>query len=94
MGSWIITPEARAYASFESIVLLYKFAFLELKYNKTHFDVRKENTKALNFYLKFGAIITNETDIDFLMAYTKKDFLKHLDYYNDVVKTQKLKYAQ
>jgi len=74
-GSWIVIPEARSYASFESIILLYHYAFFELGFDHTNFDVRKENTKALNFYLRFGAVITHENDQDFFLTYTKEDFL-------------------
>ena len=79
-GSWIVIPEARSYTSYESIILLYQYAFFDLGLDITHFDVRKENTKALNFYLRFGAVITHEDNQDFFLVYTKGDFV---DTYSD-----------
>jgi len=84
-GSWIIIPEARKYATLESIVLLYQHAFFDLRFNDTRFDVRKDNTKALNFYLRFGAVIVDESDIDFFMTYTKDDFVTRRGGYYDVI---------
>jgi len=74
-GSWIVKPEARQYATFESVVLLYQNAFFKLGFNNTHFDVRKQNEKALNFHLRFGAIIIDERDQDYFLTYSKQDFI-------------------
>lgn len=84
-GSFIVIPKARSYASFESLVLLYHYAFFELGFDYTNFDVRKKNEKALQFYLRFGAIITGETDEDFLLTYTKEDFTAKLAEYKAVI---------
>lgn len=80
-GSWIIKPEARSYASLESAVLLYKYAFLELGFNQSHFDVRKENKKAINIYLRFGSVIVDENDQDLFLILKKESFInKALEY--------------
>lgn len=79
-GSWIVKPEARKYATFESIFLLYQYAFITLGLDLTRFDVRKNNKKALNFYLRFGAVIYDETEEDLLMMFTKEDFYERKDY--------------
>ncbi len=84
-GSWIVIPEARKYASFESVFLLYRFVFFGLGLNKTNFDVRKENKRAVNFYLRFGATIFGETDLDYLMTYTKNTFLERQGEYMAVI---------
>jgi len=88
-GSWIVIPEARPYASLESIVLLYQYAFFELGFETTHFDVRKKNQKALDFYLRFGAKITHEDDQDFFLSYDKENFVKKLPEYTAAIHTQK-----
>ena len=84
-GSWIIIPEARKYASFESVFLLYRFVFFGLGLDKTNFDVRKKNKKAVDFYQRFGATIFGETDLDYLMTYTKNTFLERQDEYRAVI---------
>lgn len=84
-GSWIVVPEARKYASFESVFLLYRFVFFGLGLDKTNFDVRKENGKAVSFYQGFGATIFGETDLDYLMTYTKNTFLERQDEYKTVI---------
>lgn len=88
-GSWIIIPSARKYSSFESAYLLYKFAFENLKFNKSEFDIRKENLVTINFHKKFGATYTGESDIDIFMTYTKKTFKEregeYLDKINSIV---------
>ncbi len=84
-GSWIVVPEARKYASFESVFLLYRFVFFGLGLDKTNFDVRKKNEKAVNFYQRFGATIFGETDLDYLMTYTKNTFLERRLEYQAVI---------
>lgn len=85
-GSWIVIPQARKYASFESAFLLYRFAFEGLGLDKTNFDIRKDNKRVLNFHQKFGATIFGETDADYLMTYTKNTFLEKQDEYQNVIK--------
>jgi RimJ/RimL family protein N-acetyltransferase len=84
-GSWIIKPEARSYASLESAVLLYKYAFLELGFNKSHFDVRRENKKAINIYLRFGAIVVEENDLDLFMILERKSFTDKISEYDALI---------
>ena len=84
-GSWIVVPEARRYASFESAILLYRFVFLGLGLQATNFDVRKENKRVVNFHSKLGATIFDETNLDYLMTYTKNTFLERQDEYQAVI---------
>lgn len=88
-GSWIIIPPARKYASFESAYLLYKFAFENLKFDKSEFDIRKENIITINFHKKFGATYVGESDIDIFMTYTKQTFeernREYLDKINSII---------
>jgi glycosyltransferase involved in cell wall biosynthesis/RimJ/RimL family protein N-acetyltransferase len=80
-GSWIILPKARQYSTFESMFLLYQFAFFDLGFKQTNFDVRKSNDIAFNFYVRFGAVVTDETEIDYLLQYTKEQFLNKKNEY-------------
>lgn len=84
-GSWIVLPKARKYGSFESVFLLYRFVFLGLGLDKTNFDVRKKNKKAVDFYQRFGATIFSETDLDYLMTYTKSSYIERQDEYQAVI---------
>lgn len=84
-GSWIIIPKARSFATLESIVLLYEFAFEKLNFDKTCFDVRRANEKALNFYLRFGATITHEDKLDCFLTYSIQDFAKNKAKYKVVI---------
>ena len=84
-GSWIVVPEARRYASFESAMLLYRFVFLGLGLHATNFDVRKENKRVVNFHSKLGATIFDETDLDYLMTYTKSTFTERQNEYMAVI---------
>ncbi|MDC0864841.1 GNAT family N-acetyltransferase [Rickettsiaceae bacterium] len=80
-GSWIIVSSARKYASFESAYLLYKFAFEELGFAKTTFDVRKENLIAINFHKNLGSTFIKEDDLDIYMMYTRDTFEKMKNQY-------------
>lgn len=70
-GSWILNEEKTKYAALESAFLVYKFAFEHLGFKKSHFDVRKENTRVISFHEKMGAFKIGETDLDFIFAITK-----------------------
>lgn len=87
-GSWIVIPTARSYASLESIVLLYQYAFFELGFECTHFDVRKNNQKAIAFYLRFGAQITHEDEDNYFLIYTKNDLTEKLPEYTTAINAQ------
>lgn len=59
-GSWILNERKTKYAALESAFLVYKFGFQELGFDKSHFDVRKGNTRVIDFHKKFGAVKTAE----------------------------------
>lgn len=78
-GSWIVKPEARIYASFESAVLLYNYAFFTLGFTQSHFDVRKENKSVINFHLKMGAKIIKEDELNFYFIFKKESYQKKME---------------
>lgn len=70
-GSWILSKEASVNAAIESVLLLYDFAFFALHYRKSHFNVRKENQRVLDFHKRFGALVVAEDDLDFYFEYDR-----------------------
>lgn len=84
-GSWILADDAPKSAAIESVLLIYDFAFYSLHFKKSHFDVRKLNTSVVEFHKRFGAIITDEDDLNFYFSFsidsyesTRKRFSKFL----------------
>ncbi len=61
-GSWILNENKTRFSALESAFLVYKFAFENLGFNKSHFDVRKDNKKVIAFHEKMGAIRKNEDE--------------------------------
>lgn len=73
-GSWIVKQGSPAYVSIESALLVYEFAFYELKFEQSHFDVRKENSKVVEFHKRLGAKIVNSDELNYYFEYMKSDF--------------------
>ncbi|MGQ7116015.1 hypothetical protein ACUOFC_65445, partial [Escherichia sp. TWPC-MK] len=48
----------------ESALLVYHFAFVELGFEQSHFDVRKNNEKVIEFHKKMGAIEVSNNELD------------------------------
>ncbi len=70
-GSWILNEDKTRFAALESAFLVYKFGFEELKFSKSHFEVRKDNSKVVSFHEKMGAVRTSETEQDVFLEITK-----------------------
>jgi len=75
-GSWILNENKTRYSALECALLIYDFAFLELGYKRCHMDIRKENTKVIEYHKKFGVKIIGETELDLLGHYFVDDYLK------------------
>lgn len=69
-GSWILNENKTRYSALESALLVYRFGFDNLKYQKSHFDVRKENTAVISFHKKFGAVIVDQDEDNLYFHYT------------------------
>lgn len=80
-GSWILNEDKIPSAALESALLVYKIAFTELGFEKSHFDVRKNNVKVINFHKKLGAQVVSENEIDFFFIYTKEVYLSIVEKY-------------
>lgn len=80
-GSWIIKKEAPNYSALESALLIYEYAFYDLKFDKSHFEVRKNNIKVISFHEKFGAKRIKETEQDIFYNYDREDYEKFREKY-------------
>lgn len=70
-GSWILNEDKPRFAAVESALLVYSFGFENLNFNKSHFEVRKENAKVISFHEKMGAVKNGETETEYLFEITK-----------------------
>ena len=70
-GSWIVADNAPSSTALQSALLVYDFAFYALHFKKSHFDVRKGNSKVLNFHTRMGARLYMKAiqTISFIMIY-------------------------
>lgn len=71
-GSWILNEDKTRYAALESAMLVYEFGFYRLNFNKSHFEVMKENNRVVNFHKKFGAVEIGEDENNFYFEITKE----------------------
>jgi len=70
-GSWLIVENAPFYCSIESALLVYDFAFENLNFRNSKFDVDKKNKSVLKFHLNMGATIVDESEKVFYFEYSK-----------------------
>lgn len=75
-GSWILSKDAMSSAAIESALLIYDFAFFALHYDKSHFDVRRANTKVVDFHKRFGARIVREDELNYYFEYDRETYLQ------------------
>jgi butyryltransferase len=71
-GSWILNTNKTPYAAIESALLVYEFGFQHLKFDQSHFDVRKENDKVNSFHRKMGALEIGEDKENIYYAFNKQ----------------------
>jgi len=75
-GSWILRKGAPRYAAIESALSVYEIAFRFLDFTESHFDVRRQNKKVVDFHLRMGANIVEESEMDFYFKYYQEDYEK------------------
>ena len=73
-GSWLIKEDAPKSTAIESALQIYEFGFYSLGFEKSHFDVRKENDKVIAFHQRFGAKIVDEDELDYFFNFEKRDY--------------------
>ncbi|MEB6680158.1 GNAT family N-acetyltransferase [Acinetobacter lwoffii] len=82
-GSWILNANKTRYAAIESAMLVYKFAFEELGFEQSHFDVRKENVGVHKFHLRLGAMHIDGNELDNFYIYPAARYFDILSEYQD-----------
>ncbi|MFT7452046.1 MAG: RimJ/RimL family protein N-acetyltransferase [Patescibacteria group bacterium] len=70
-GSWILNHNKTKYAALESAFLIYRYGFDLLGFEKSHFEVIKENVGVVNFHKRMGAQIVQEDEVNFYFEITK-----------------------
>lgn len=73
-GSWLIKEDAPKTTAIESALQIYEFGFYDLKFQKSHFDVRKGNDKVVAFHQRFGAKIVDEDELQYFFNFEKSDY--------------------
>ena len=73
-GSWILARDAPSHAAIESALLVYEFAFGQLGFAASHFDVRKDNDRVVAFHRRFGARDAGEDDANLYFTYSRADY--------------------
>lgn len=75
-GSWIVSQTAPTYTAIESALLIYEFAFFQLGFKYSHFDVRKENVRVVKFHNSFGAQVVSSNTCNFYFKISQNDYIK------------------
>lgn len=73
-GSFIIKHGVAFYISIEVVMNVYEFAFYNLGFNASHFDVRKDNDRVVAFHKRFGAKIIKEDVDNFYFNISKQEY--------------------
>ena len=74
-GSWILDENKPSKAALESAFLIYQYGFEVLGLDKSVFDVRRDNERALSFHYRFGAVETGVDNTNLYFEYTNKQFM-------------------
>lgn len=79
-GSFIIDKDlCHKYTALESILLIFKYAFIKLNLEECYFDCRINNDIANNFYIRLGCKIIKEDSLNYYYKYTKDIFNKEFN---------------
>lgn len=79
-GSWILMNSAPKKFAIESAMMIYKFGFF-LGFDKSHFDVRKNNRSVIRFHERFGAVKVGEDLYNFYFEISKESIERSLARY-------------
>lgn len=80
-GSWILNADKTPSSALESALLVYIFAFFTLNFERSHFDVRRQNTRVIDFHQKLGAELVGGDDLDLFFNYEKNTFIPVMETY-------------
>lgn len=73
-GSWIIPPPPIPGLASYSALAIYEIGFAGLGFDKSHFDVRKANTKVVGFHVGTGATIVSEDAENFYFIFERERY--------------------
>ena len=73
-GSWLIKEDAPKSTAIESALQIYEFAFYNLGFTKSHFEVQKGNDKVIAFHKRFGAKIIDENELEYFFNFEKSNY--------------------
>ncbi len=76
LGSWMIKDGSPIHAAIESALAAFDFGFRQLGFSRSQFDVRKSNTRVVDFHRRFGALITSEDEFNYFFSFSKEKYLK------------------
>jgi RimJ/RimL family protein N-acetyltransferase len=82
IGSWIMREGVPAPYAVESLVMLYRYALVELGFSRSYFAVRKANRSVWRFMERSSAVRTGETDIDYLYETQRAPLLESFRRYD------------
>ncbi|MBM5461509.1 GNAT family N-acetyltransferase [Pseudomonas sp. P66] len=71
-GSWILNEDKTRSAALESTLLVYEIGMGKLGFEKSHFDVRKDNEAVVKYHQRMGAEKTSEDDDNYYFEITKE----------------------
>jgi hypothetical protein len=75
-GSWVIKPGVSPSTSIESALAVYEFGFYELGFQRSHFEVNRDNLKVVKFHSGFGASVTSFDDVNYYFLFEKAEYEK------------------
>jgi len=71
-GSWILDENKSRYAALETAILVYEFAFNALGFDKSEFEVNKENSGVVSYHKRTGAEVIGEDATNYYFRVTKE----------------------
>lgn len=75
-GSWIIVRGQSIKIAYSSVIMAYDFAFNELGFKQSHFDVMKGNDSVLRFHTKMGANIVRSDEANNYLEISSDAYFK------------------
>lgn len=80
-GSWMVAPDSPRKTAIESALSVYEFAFYTLGFKRSHFDVRNNNQKVIDFHKRMGAEEAHSNELDTFFIYKKETYKNTRDKY-------------
>lgn len=78
-GSWIILPNRPSGLVTFSALSIYEIGFEVLDFEQSHFDVKHDNRKVIDFHLRSGARKTSEDNENSYFVFEKKNWKNFKD---------------